>query len=89
MARFLVIAATCAAAMLLGTSSSQAYGNAPWCAVVSVDRESVVEQCSFKDFESCRQEVVAGNRGYCTDNPRFARTPAPGPKPKARKRARH
>jgi uncharacterized protein DUF3551 len=88
MGKTLIVAAACSVAVLFGTAPSQAYsGNAPWCAVVAIDSGATVEQCMFADFESCRQEVVAGNRGFCTDNPRFA---APGAKPKvARKRVRH
>ena len=79
------------AVVLLGTQPSQAYyGNAPWCAVVSIGFETSMEECVFADFESCRQHVIAGNRGFCTDNPRWAGYAAPGPKPRqARKRVRH
>jgi len=81
--------AACAAVVLFGTQPSHAYsGNAPWCAVVSIGQDASVEECVFANFDSCRQHVIAGNRGYCTDNPRWAGYAA-APKPRLRKRHRH
>ena len=48
---------------------SQAY-DGPWCAVTNVGR-GVHENCSMRTFEMCRQEVIAGNRGFCNPNPRW------------------
>jgi hypothetical protein len=79
---------TFAAVTLLGAHPSQAYGNAPWCAVVSVDQDAIVEQCVFADLETCRQEVIAGNRGFCNQNPRWAGY-APTPAKRLRKRVHH
>ena len=82
--------AALAAVVLLGTQPSRAYfGNAPWCAIVSVGFDTSMEECVFADFESCRQHVIAGNRGDCTDNPRWAGYVPPPPKPRVRKRAHH
>jgi Protein of unknown function (DUF3551) len=83
--------ATFAAAMCLGAHPSHAYyGNAPWCAVVAIDSGTTIEKCTFADLESCRQEVIAGNRGYCNTNPYFAGQFAASPKPRlVRKRVRH
>ena len=56
---------------LLGPDpAAAAYGEAPWCAIYSVGRSSQ-ERCKFRDFESCRQEITGGNRGFCNHNPRW------------------
>lgn len=81
----LLILATLAGAVLLGPSPAGAY-EGPWCAVVGLGEGSTIERCDFRDFESCRQEITGGNRGFCNHNPRYTggtseRTP--------RKRVRH
>jgi Protein of unknown function (DUF3551) len=90
MRKFLLVAVAFAAIFLLGTHPSQAYyGNAPWCAVVSLGHGSSVARCIYWDFESCRPNVIAGNRGFCNTNPYFAGQLAASPKPRlARKRVR-
>jgi hypothetical protein len=69
--RPLLTIAACAAAMLLGSVPAQALYEGPWCAVQTVGPDSVVENCRMRTFEECRLEVVAGNRGQCTQNPRW------------------
>ena len=61
---------------LLGSDPAAAYGygEAPWCAIYSVGRSSQ-ERCEFRDFESCRQEITGGNRGFCNHNPRWTGQP--------------
>jgi hypothetical protein len=71
MQKFLLILTALAAATLLGNPPAQAYEEGPWCAVVSVGEGSVAERCHFRDFETCRLEVVSGNRGFCNHNPRW------------------
>jgi hypothetical protein len=34
------------------------------------------ENCSMRTLEMCRQEVIAGNRGFCNPNPRWQGNPA-------------
>jgi hypothetical protein len=34
------------------------------------------ENCSMRSLEMCRQEVIAGNRGFCNPNPRWQGNPA-------------
>jgi len=79
-----------AAVTMLGERPSQAYyGDAPWCAVQAIG-PAVTERCVFRDFESCRQEVIAGNRGFCNENRYRAGYLASPPKPRlSRKRMRH
>jgi len=87
MGKLSLAAAVLAAAMLLGTQPSHAYyGNAPWCAVVSVGRGSSVERCIYRSFEECQPNVIAGNRGFCNTNPYWAGHVAAAPKPRLRKR---
>jgi Protein of unknown function (DUF3551) len=51
----------------------------PWCANISLGTGSVYEDCQYSSFEACRPNVLAGNRGFCNVNPRWA-----GPAPKVR-----
>jgi hypothetical protein len=91
MRKFLLIPLALAAVAALDSRPSQAYPDGPWCAVSSFGRAGAIENCGFRDFESCRMDVVAGNRGFCRQNARwpgwysnYAAAP-----PKARKRVRY
>jgi hypothetical protein len=75
-------------AALIGIGPSRAYDEGPWCAVVSVGKGSAVERCHFRDLESCRLEVVSGNRGFCNHNPRWIGDPFSPAAKKRRPRAR-
>jgi hypothetical protein len=77
MRRTLLVMATVAtmtmpSAGLSPTLAQQAQYEGPWCATVFNGEGSVKEICHFRDFESCRLEVVGGNRGTCGHNPRYA-----------------
>ena len=76
-----VIAAIVAAMALDATSAKAAEG--PWCAFIAVAQGAIYEDCQYRSFEECRPHVLAGNRGFCNPNPRWA-GPVPGVK-----RARH
>jgi hypothetical protein len=71
------------AATVLGSGSSQAQYEGPWCAIEQNGEGSVREICHFRTIEACIAEVVAGNRGTCGHNPRYA-----GPQTEGRS-ARH
>jgi hypothetical protein len=44
----------------------------------------------MRNFEMCRMEVIAGNRGFCSPNPRWhAYVPDGVPTRRARKRAHY
>jgi hypothetical protein len=91
MRKFLLIPLTLAAVAVLDIRPSQAYPEGPWCAVSSMGRAGSIERCDFTNFESCRMEIVAGNRGFCRQNarwPGYYTTYAAGPR-KARKRYRY
>ena len=43
-----------------------------WCANEQTGGGRVEENCHYESFERCRQAVIQGNRGFCTENPAFA-----------------
>ena len=79
----LAVAALTAVAALRPTYASD-YGNGPWCAVVTTGWGFVDRNCTFWSFEACRPTVLAGNRGFCEENPDY-----PGPIPHSQRRPRH
>lgn len=72
MRKSLLILSMLAGIALLGSKPAAAYGDAPWCAFYDIGSGSSVERCEFRDFESCRQEITGGNRGFCNPNPRWS-----------------
>src|SRR5262245_40492002 len=68
MKTLIVATAAVAAATLLQAGPAQAYYDAPWCAVYTISPGGAVERCEFRNFESCRMEIIAGNRGFCRQN---------------------
>jgi len=80
--RILLIAGAIMAAISFNPASAKA-AEPPWCAVISVAEGAVYEDCQYWTFEACRSVVLAGNRGFCNNNPRWT-----GPVPST-KRARH
>jgi Protein of unknown function (DUF3551) len=68
------LAATCLlTALSLSAAPARAglYGEAPWCAVVSTGTGDVHWDCQYRTAEQCAPNVIAGNRGSCTQNPYF------------------
>ena len=72
MRALLLIAATTAVVLGDVRDGNAYYGYGPWCAVQSIGHGTVTENCSMQSFEQCRLEVIAGNRGFCQANPRWA-----------------
>ena len=62
---------TVAVAMLLDLRVSQAT-QMPWCAGTSKG-DFFSYNCSLPTYEMCVQEVIAGNRGFCSPNPYYRR----------------
>jgi hypothetical protein len=62
----LFIAVTAATLLVPGPSQAR---QGPWCAGYDVGFSTWREDCSMPSFEACTQEVIAGNRGFCTPNP--------------------
>jgi hypothetical protein len=81
--RAMFLAVAIAAALSINIRSSQAT-EGPWCASVNVGAGTEVQDCSMRNLEMCRREVIAGNRGSCYPNPR---SPDTGYSPVRRKRA--
>lgn len=75
MSRILLAAGLCAAvsiaALTAGPRPASAYGDAPWCAVMSLGWGDVATQCSYWSIEECLPYVLGGNRGFCERNPEF------------------
>jgi hypothetical protein len=67
----LMFVAALAAGLLLDGPASQARYEGPWCAVQPVDADMATYNCQMRTFEECRLEVIAGNRGHCTQNPNW------------------
>jgi hypothetical protein len=90
MRKTLLVLVALAALALLDSRPSQAY-EGRWCAVSSMGRGGVMENCGFNSFEACRMDVIAGNRGFCRDNARWSgwRSSYGAQPRKARKRARY
>jgi hypothetical protein len=59
-----------AAAMLLDLRVSQA-AQMPWCAGTNKGGGVFSYNCSLPTYEMCVQEVIAGNRGFCSPNPYY------------------
>jgi hypothetical protein len=81
--RLMLIVVTVAVAMLLDLRVSQAT-QMPWCAGTNTGR-SFHYNCSLPTYEMCVQEVIAGNRGFCSPNP-YYRGPESVPPRAKRKR---
>jgi hypothetical protein len=62
--------------VLFGRRHGYVYEGA-WCARENIGG-NVQEDCTFDSFERCRQAVIQGNRGFCTQNPAYA-GPEPAP----------
>jgi hypothetical protein len=69
LAKLTIGIAALAAATSFGTSPSQAFGDAPWCAVINIGTGTVYWDCQYRTFEACYPNVLAGNRGFCNLNP--------------------
>jgi hypothetical protein len=68
-AKLIIGVVALATAMWFGTPSSRAYGDAPWCAVITIGPGDVYWDCQYRTIEECRPNVIAGNRGFCNLNP--------------------
>lgn len=77
--------------MLFDLRPAPAADAAPWCAVLSMGHGAAYWDCQYATFEACRPTVLAGNRGFCNQNPRFEgwwRPQEPAPR-HIKRRARH
>lgn len=71
--RFILVVAAFAAGMFVDLRPAPAAHRhpapAPWCAVVQVGPEDLHWDCSYATFQACVPHVLAGNRGFCEENP--------------------
>ena len=67
--RLMLIVVTVAVAVLLDLRVSQAT-QMPWWAGTS-NSDFFSYNCSLPTYEMCVQEVIAGNRGFCSPNPYY------------------
>lgn len=86
MRRLTLACAALAAAVWSGAPAARAYtGEGPWCAVVNTGFDSLSEDCSFRTFEACAGQVIAGNRGFCNPNVRYTGSMEPAKRPAKRR----
>ena len=90
MTRILLIAGAAIAAVTISDMSFNARSaqaaEGPWCALIAVAQGAVYEDCQYRTFEACRSVVLAGNRGFCNQNPRWT---GPVPTKRAKRRVHH
>jgi hypothetical protein len=92
MTRIVLSLAALAALVCFDAPKSHAgtYGDAPWCAMRSLGTGEIEFDCEYASAAECAPTIVAGNRGFCTENPYFvaANTPAT-PSHRKRHKPRH
>ena len=71
MIRTISAAALLAAVSAFLPQSAQAYATSPWCAVVNTGVGDMHWDCHYQTVEQCIPHVLAGNRGFCNENPNF------------------
>jgi hypothetical protein len=89
MKRLIYAGAIALAATTFHSQLAQAFGDAPWCAVVSIGNGDVIWQCQYRSIEECQPNVIAGNRGFCNMNPAWPGWSAPTASEPVRHRKRH
>ena len=68
--RMLLIAVAVAIMTLIKVPAGRA-NEGPWCSLQSIGGDAVQWNCEMQNFEQCRLEIIAGNRGFCMQNPRW------------------
>ena len=70
MTRLILVVAAASAWLAFGPQPAAAdYYGAPWCAVVAAGDGDMQWHCEYQSIEACRPNVLAGNRGWCHQNP--------------------
>ena len=83
-----IISATALIMVTMALAPAQATAAAPWCAVINTGFD-VHWDCQYSSFEACYPTVLAGNRGFCNQNPAYEGAAAPRRKTARRHRARN
>jgi hypothetical protein len=79
----IVLAAVLLAAVVSPAAARQ---EGRWCATVYFGQGESESDCSYRTFEACVPYVIAGNKGFCTQNPRWQGDPPVVPRKPNRKR---
>lgn len=88
MIRTLLCAAAVVITATISTPPSAQASASPWCAVIAVDDENMYWDCQYRSFEECQPHIIAGNRGFCNQNPAYNGPEQPQRKhPRRRKHA--
>jgi Protein of unknown function (DUF3551) len=66
----MVFAAAVAITAVFALRPAQA-AEAPWCAVIDIGTGDVYWDCQYYSLEACVPNVLAGNRGFCNENPAY------------------
>jgi hypothetical protein len=77
---------------LLGLNApahAAAWRENPWCAVIDYGDGGVSWECNYRTFEECYPNVLAGNKGTCTQNPAGGGAQASAPAAPHKPRKRH
>ena len=72
MIRTILVAAAALASVSFSPGHAEAAA-APWCAVITIGRDSVYWDCQYHSFEDCyrRGNILAGNAGFCNHSPYY------------------
>jgi len=75
MIRILYATMLLVAAIAINQRPAHAY-EAPWCAVINNTEGSAFWDCQYRSFEHCyaSSNLLAGNRGFCNQNPAYRGT---------------
>lgn len=76
------LAAIAGATFFDAPAANAQFGNARWCANVHIGLGDWSESCDFATIEACQPFVIAGNRGFCNENPRYVEPGARHPRKK-------
>lgn len=85
--RYFLVLAAVAAILIFAAGNAHAYGDAPWCAVTNGGFD-VHYDCEYNSIEECRPHVIAGNRGFCNQNPYYQTSAKRRPPPHHNRRRR-
>jgi len=84
--------ATSAALIVLSVSApaqAAAWREYPWCAVIDYGDGGVSWECNYRTIEECYPNVLADNKGTCTQNPAAGGPQASAPAVSHKPRKRH
>ena len=87
MMRIFLAAAVVIGAAAFDLRNVQAH-EAPWCAVINMGDGDVHWDCQYATIEACVPNVLAGNRGFCNENPAY-HGPVAAPRKHAARRRHH